>query len=82
MRRSAGSTVDRGVFGVAVAISVAFLLWGVLATENLAGVTSAVLDYVVANFGWVFILASFGFLVFAVYLAFSRYGAIRLGGDD
>lgn len=74
MRGSMNPTVDKGVFGVAVAISVAFLLWGVLAKDNLIGVTSAVLDYVVANFGWVFILASFGFLVFAVYLAFRISG--------
>jgi glycine betaine transporter len=82
LRRSANSTVDVGVFGVAAAISVAFVLWGVLATDSLASVTSAVLDYVIANFGWVFVLSSFGFLVFAVYLAFSRYGEIRLGGPD
>jgi choline-glycine betaine transporter len=45
LRGSTNSTVDKGVFGVAVVISVAFLLWGVLAKDNLAGVTSAVLDF-------------------------------------
>ena len=48
---------------------------------------SAVFDavlfsYLIPNFGWVFILSSFGFLAFSVYLAASRYGRIRLGGDD
>jgi glycine betaine transporter len=37
-------------------------------------------NFLVPNFGWVFILATFGFLVFSLYLAFSRYGRIRLGG--
>src|SRR4029450_13859068 len=34
------------------------------------------------HFGWVFMSAPFGFLVFSFYLAFSRYGRIRLGGED
>jgi glycine betaine transporter len=82
MRRAANSTIDPGVFGISVVITVLFVLWGVLATDNLAAVTGAVLDFVIANFGWVFILSSFGFLAFSVYLALSRYGKIRLGEDD
>src|SRR3712207_5251601 len=34
------------------------------------------------NFGWVFILSTLSFLVFMLYLAFSRYASIRLGGDN
>src|ERR671911_757026 len=82
MRRSAGSTIDPGVFWISLAISMLFVLWGVLFTDNLAAVASAVLGWLIASFGWVFILASFGFLGFAIFLAFSRYGRIRLGGDD
>lgn len=69
MRRSVGSTIDPVVFWISLLISILFVLWGVLFTDNLAAVASA-------DLGWVFILASFGFL------AFSRYGRIRLGGDD
>jgi choline-glycine betaine transporter len=60
-----------------------FVAWGILFTDNLAAVFNAVLiNFLVPNFGWVFILATFGFLVFSLYLAFSRYGRIRLGGED
>lgn len=76
MRRSVGSTIDPVVFWISLGISILFVLWGVLFTDNLAAVASAVLGWLIASFGWVFILASFGFL------AFSRYGRIRLGGDD
>jgi glycine betaine transporter len=82
MRRSAGSTIDPGVFWISLGISILFVLWGVLFTDNLAAVASAVLGWLIASFGWVFILASFGFLCFAIFLAFSRYGRLRLGGDD
>jgi choline/carnitine/betaine transport len=71
------------VFWVAAILSAVFVAWGVFFAESLAAVFDAVLfDFLVPNFGWVFILSSFGFLAFSVYLACSRYGRIRLGGDD
>ena len=82
MRRSLGSTVDVGVFGVSLGISVLFVLWGVFFTESLAAVSSAVLGFLIDDFGWVFILSTFGFLLFVGYLAFSRYGKVKLGHDE
>lgn len=70
------------VFWVSLAFSVLFVLWGVLFTENLSAVFQAALDYVVATFGWVYLIAVTGFLVFVVYLALSKHGWIRLGKDD
>ena len=77
-----GSTIDPSVFWISLCISMLFVLWGVLFTDNLATVASAVLGWLIASFGWVFILASFGFLAFVIFLAFSRYGKVRLGRDD
>src|ERR687894_383064 len=83
MQRSTSPRIDPTVFWIAAALSAAFVVWGILATESLAAVFDAVLwSFLVPNFGWVFILSSFGFLAFAVYLAFSRYGKVRLGGED
>ena len=82
MRRSLGAMIDPGVFWISLGISMLFVLWGVLFTDNLATVASAVLGWLIASFGWVFILASFGFLAFVIFLIFSRYGKVRLGRDD
>jgi glycine betaine transporter len=82
MNRLASPNIDGKVFWIALTISVAFVLWGVLGTESLANAASAALGYVISTFGWVFVLASFGFLAFSVMLALSRYGRIRLGGQD
>ena len=83
MQRSASPRIDPTVFWIAAVLSAAFVVWGILATESLAAVFDAVLwSFLVPNFGWVFILSSFGFLAFSVYLAFSRYGKVRLGGQD
>jgi glycine betaine transporter len=69
------------VFYISVALAAAFVLWGVLFTKNLSAVATAILHYVITTFGWVYIIATFCFLVFVVYLACSRYGGIRLGKD-
>src|ERR671917_2018464 len=83
MQRPANPGIDPVVFWVAAVLSAAFVVWGILGTKSLAAVFDAVLwSFLVPNFGWVFILSSFGFLAFAVYLAFSRYGKVRLGGQD
>ncbi|MDP9437567.1 MAG: BCCT family transporter, partial [Actinomycetota bacterium] len=83
MQRPANPGIDPTVFWIAAVLSAAFVVWGILGTESLAAVFDAVLwSFLVPNFGWVFILSSFGFLAFAVYLAFSRYGKVRLGAQD
>jgi glycine betaine transporter len=83
MERPEGPRIDPTVFWVAAILSAVFVLWGILFTDNLAAVFDAVLfNFLVPNFGWVFILSSFGFLAFSLYLAFSRYGKIRLGGQE
>src|SRR3712207_481322 len=83
VERPASPRIDPTVFWTAAILSAVFVAWGILFTDNLAAVFNAVLfNFLVPNFGWVFILATFGFLVFSLYLAFSRYGRIRLGGED
>jgi glycine betaine transporter len=70
------------VFYASLAVSILFLLWGVLFTENIAGITTAVLEFVLNSFGWLYLTATTLFLGFVVFLAVSRYGSIRLGKDD
>ncbi|XVX21671.1 BCCT family transporter [Actinomycetota bacterium] len=74
--------LDKLVFGVAAAVALAFVVWGAVATASLTDASSAGLNWVVHNMGWLFSLAATGFVFFVVWLAISRYGHIRLGGDD
>jgi choline/carnitine/betaine transport len=73
---------DRIVFGVAAVLVVAFIAWGVFGTDSLSNVSSAALSGVMSGAGWFFILTASGFVVFALWLAVSRYGKIPLGRDD
>ncbi|HLL56607.1 MAG TPA: BCCT family transporter [Rubrobacteraceae bacterium] len=70
------------VFWITLAIALAFVLWGVLLTDNFDKVTRAALEFVVADLSWFYLIVTTLFLVFVLFLAFSRYGKIKLGKED
>ncbi|UOQ56036.1 BCCT family transporter [Leucobacter allii] len=73
---------DRLVFGVAIALTLAFVGWGVFAGDHLAATTRAALDWVVEYTGFFFTSIATVVLVFMLFIGFSRYGRIRLGRDN
>lgn len=70
------------VFVIAVAIVVATVTVGIAAPDALDWLTGVVHTYIIDHFGWGYLLAAFFFLVFSLYVAFSRYGGIKLGADE
>ncbi|MBE7194071.1 MAG: BCCT family transporter [Gordonia polyisoprenivorans] len=74
--------MDPTVFGVTAAIVIGFVAWGLIGPDSLNTVSDTVLGWITTNLGWLFVLAATGFVIFAVYLAVSKYGRIPLGADD
>ncbi len=74
-------TTDQVVLGVVAVIAVALVLWGSFGSESLGNVVGDALAWVVDGFGWLFVLAATGFVLFSFWLAFSRYGRIPLGKE-
>ncbi|WP_420894699.1 BCCT family transporter [Streptomyces alboflavus] len=72
---------DRVVFGVTAGLTLAFVVWGAVATDTLEDVSGDMLEGLIHNGGWAFMLAASGFVVFALWLAVSRYGKITLGKE-
>lgn len=70
------------VFIVSLIVVFAIVIWGLMAAENFADVANDAFDFLVSNFGWFYLLAMSLFVVFAVWIAFSKYGKIKLGPDD
>ena len=58
------------------------MLWGVISPTSLADTASAVLGRMIDATGWIYVLATAGFVALMLLLAVSRYGRIRLGRDD
>jgi len=74
--------IDYVVFGGSLAVTAAFVLWGVIAPENLAETANNILGGLIDATGWVYVLTTFGLVALMLLLAASRYGRIRLGRDD
>src|SRR5690606_10843875 len=62
------------------------LLVGIVLTlvyqQSAENTFSAIQDTVASNSGWLYILSVNVFLIFCLYLSFSEYGKIRIGGKD
>jgi choline/glycine/proline betaine transport protein len=74
--------INPPVFFVSAGVIVAFVLFGALFTERAGRLFDRLQSEIVQDFGWLYILAVAGFLLFAVFLLVSRYGDIKLGPDE
>ncbi|WP_407698806.1 BCCT family transporter [Streptomyces acidicola] len=69
------------MFGVTAGLTLAFVLWGAIWTDSLEDASAGMLGGLIRNGGWAFMLAASCFVVFALWLAVSRYGRIHLGAE-
>ncbi len=63
---------------VSVIVGSLFVACGLIVPDRLAAGARAALDLVSRDFGWFYLFTVSGFLVFAVYLALSPFGRMRL----
>src|SRR5699024_7851335 len=70
------------VFYASLLLSLIFIAWGGAAPKNLDKVSSAAQAFLQEHFGWFYLISASIILIFAIYLAFSKYGDIKLGKDD
>ena len=71
--------VNKPVFIWSVALTLVFVVAGVVAPEGSAAFFSSVQSWIVAELGWVYLLSVAIFLMFMLYLGFSSHGKIKLG---
>lgn len=74
--------VNPTVFFVSIIVILAFLIIGAIFPTATGEVFEDVQSFIVVNFGWFYIFAVAVFLVFAIGLAISKYGNVKLGPDD
>ncbi|MFB5660332.1 BCCT family transporter [Alteribacillus sp. HJP-4] len=70
------------IFWVSFSIIFLFAIWGAFAPDILATQAESVYGWIASTFGWFYLVFVFCLIIFNFYLAFSKYGKIRLGGDD
>ena len=74
--------VDKAVVFFAGLIVAAVFVWALAAPDNFASVANQALDFVVTDFGWVYVLAGTIFVFFILWVALSKFGNVRLGQDN
>src|SRR5699024_11350743 len=70
------------VFFISASIIFLLVLVGAFLPEQFANVANQAQAYVGQYFGWFYLASIFCFVVFLLYLAFGKYGKIRLGPQD
>lgn len=75
-------TFDWWIILPAAFVVLATVSWGLLGPESFAGFASTALSFVVNNLGWAFVIFGTVFVAFMIVIAATKFGSIRLGGDD
>lgn len=70
------------VFTISFILAVIFVLWGAFFPKNLEKISTGVQNFLQDQFSWFYLISATIFLLFAIALAFSKYGNIKLGKDD
>ena len=57
-------------------------LWCIVAPASLGTNFDSALAVITRNFGWLYLWVVLALVIFAAFLAFSRYGNLKLGGEE
>ncbi|MBU1254218.1 MAG: BCCT family transporter, partial [Alphaproteobacteria bacterium] len=74
--------VNPPVFYISAGLILLFAVFGAVFAEPAAVLFTRLQATIVSDFGWFYVAAVAGFLVFVIYLMFSRHGDVKLGPDE
>jgi len=80
--RTARVAINPPVFFVSAGLILTFVLLGSVYAEQAQRLFAHVQAIIIEDFGWFYIVAVAGFLIFVLFLMVSRYGDVKLGADD
>lgn len=70
------------VFLISAAVVFILVVIGALIPQKFGRVAERLYNFTTINFGWFYLLSVFLIIVFLIGLAISKYGAMRIGGDN
>ena len=73
---------ENSVFLSTVLIAVLVIVFGAIFSKELGTISGVIMSWVSFNFGWLYIWSVVIFCIFCAWIAFSKYGKIKLGGDN
>ena len=82
LQRILGLQTIPGVFFTSAGIALLFVILAIPYDQQVAATFSVLTGWIAHHLGWFYIFSISSLLIFLLWLAFSRYGSIRLGSDD
>lgn len=73
---------DKIVFIISIIIIGLVVVSAFLFNEAFVNCANLLFSVITKDFSWLYLLIMFSFVVFSVYVAFSKYGKIKFGEDD
>ncbi len=73
---------DNHVLIISMVVTAAIVAWGLLIPKGFEAAANAAFKYLGTEFGWFYLITMTSFVVFCIWIAFSKYGGIKLGPDD
>ena len=70
------------VFTISMTIFIILVVWAFAGANSFNNMTNSAFDFLTGKFGWLYIMSVAAFLIWCLYIAFSKYGKIKLGPDD
>ncbi len=70
------------VFLLSLVIISLIVLWGLVLPKGFESASNAAFTFLTHNFDWFYLLSMSLFVIFSIWIAFSKYGNIKLGKDD
>jgi choline/glycine/proline betaine transport protein len=74
--------INPPVFFISLFMVVVLTLLGTVLAKEAEHLFAEMKNYMLSRLGWLYILSVASFLLFAIFIMFSRYGNIRLGPND
>lgn len=72
-------SIDTHIFIPAILISGIAIIFLLYDRENAARLSSVMIGYITADWGWLFVFSGFAAFIFSLWLGFGRYGHVKLG---
>lgn len=70
------------IFTISAVITIIIALWGILSNDSFSDSANQLMAALKQNFSWLYLGVMLFFVLFSLVIAFSKFGAIRLGSDD
>ncbi|MDO5118383.1 MAG: BCCT family transporter, partial [Eggerthellaceae bacterium] len=70
------------VFLISLILCAIMAIWAIALNENFTVVSGAIFTFLTTDFGWLYLFVMLAFVIFVIFIAFSKWGNIKLGPDD